>query len=440
MSSSGPLDDVNLRFMDIDLCFKSIIYSAVKKTRMKTFGITHHHTLHLKSLPSLLAMFLLVFGLFGGIMLSPLAHSSSSPTINAPRVRADGIVSTSVPSSTSDDTDYETTCPGGLSGCTVPSSAASSWGATIFSVTYTGTVVITITDCCYEGDYYSLWMTTDPAGLTGWTLVGTTDQVNTGSELAAPTYDSYWTGTGTAYSSTAFNVPVSGTTLFAVRDVLFATMVTLLGPSCSGADVVYDGCSATGISASSEWSPAGFGISFGAGGAAGCLTSGATSWPTVTFTDSSTADISVTGGVLSTIGTCASMTIEDLFTSNPITTTPPVSSPNFYDLSITGLSAGTATVCFTTSLASASTGMWYWNGESWVSATSITYSAGQLCGDIPVTALDTPSTPIVIGTSVGPTPSGVPQFGAPAAAVVAVSLLAFAMLSRRMRPDLQTKS
>jgi len=75
------------------------------------------------------------------------------------------------------------------------------------------TVSIGITDCCYEGDFYSLWMTTDITGLTGWTLVGTTDQVDTGSQLAAPTFDPYWTGTGTAYSSTTFNVPVAGTVL-----------------------------------------------------------------------------------------------------------------------------------------------------------------------------------------------------------------------------------
>jgi len=298
------------------------------------------------------------------------------------------------------------------------------------------TVSIGITDCCYEGDFYSLWMTTDITGLTGWTLVGTTDQVDTGSQLAAPTFDPYWTGTGTAYSSTTFNVPVAGTVLFAVRDDIFDSMVTLLGPSCSGAAVVTAGCSATGISVAGGWSPAGYGITFADAGTSGCLTSGATSWPLVTFTDGSAAAISVTGGVLSTAGVCPSMTIEDLFTSNPITTSPGVTSPNYYDLSITGLSAGTTLVCFTTSLASAGSTMLYWNGAAWVSATSVTFSAGTICGDIPVAALDTPSTPVVIGTPTHGT--SVPQFGAPATAVAAVTMLALALLSRRLRPILQT--
>lgn len=392
---------------------------------MKTFGIAQNHTSHSKSLFPLLALFLLVFGVFGGIMLSPLAHAST-PNNKGNTAAPDGITAVTLPTSTSDEADYSVACPGQLSGCTAP--ASTSWGYTIFSVTYTGTVVITIADCCYEGDYYALYSTTDTTGLTGWTLVGTTDQVMTGSELAAPTYDSYWTGTGTAFSSTAFNIPVSGTTLFAVRDVLFDTMVTLLGSSCSGAAVVTGGCSGTGISISSGWSPAGFGISFAAGGTAGCLTSGATTWPTVTFTDGSTAVVSVTGGVLSVEGTCPSMTIEDLFTSNPITTTPSVSSPNFYDLSITGLSAGTATVCFANEGLTA-TSMLYWNGNAWVSATSIVTSAGEICGDIPASYLDTPSTPIVIGTSAAPIPT--PEFGLAMPVVAAVGLLAFALVRKR---------
>jgi hypothetical protein len=129
------------------------------------------------------------------------------------------------------------------------------------------------------------------------------------------------------------------------------------------------------------------------------------------------------------------MTIEDLFTSNPITTAPSVTSPNYYDLSITGLSAGTASLClnFTAvpSLASASTGMWYWNGESWVSATSVTYTSPILCGDIPVSYLDTPSTPVVIGTSTAPIKIPTPEFGLAMPVVAAVGLLAFALVRKK---------
>ena len=361
----------------------------------------------------------------------PVRAASSS---NGGPLGPDGISPVTLPTSTSDEADYSTACPGGLSGCTAP--ASNSWGSTIFSVTYTGTVAITITDCCYEGDYYALYSTTDPTGLTGWTLVGTTDQVDTGSELAAPTYDPFWTGTGSAYSSTTFNIPQTGTVLYVVRDVIFNTMVTLLGSSCGGSDVVYDGCSATGISVSSGWSPAGFDISFAAGTTDGCLSGGATSWAPVSFTDGSSAAISVSGAAPA--GVCASMTMEDLFTSQPAgTTSPSVTSPNYYDLSILGLTAGTAHVCLTTALASASTVLLYWDGSSWVSASGTTFSSGTLCGDTPVTALATPSTPLVIGTSSAPPPT-VPEFGLPVALVAAFSLLAIAVLNRKLKPTVTT--
>jgi len=359
------------------------------------------------------------------------AHSTSNSAL-ASAVNGhsgpDGITVVSLPAAiSSDETDYGISCPGGLACVSAPEST--SWSNNVYSVTYTGTLSITITDCCYEGDFYSLWMTSDPTGLTGWTLVATTDQVATGPELAAPTYNPFWTGTGSAYSSTTFNIPVSGTTLFAVRDELFDPMVSLLGPSCGGAAVVTAGCSVTGISVSGGWSPAGYEIDFAAASTAGCLDlSGATSWPTVTFTDGSTADVSVTGGAPA--GACASMTIEDLFTNQPAgTTAPSVTNPNYYDLSILGLTAGTAHVCFTSSLVSSSTVMEYWNGNSWTSVATTFTGPNTICGDIPVSALATPSTPVVIGT---PTTSTVPQFPAGTGLlVVAVSFGLLAVVARK---------
>ena len=381
----------------------------------------------------------MLFAAFGSpLLIFPAQATSPHNGASAP----DGIAVTTLPTSTSDDADYSVSCPGNLAGCTVPSGASTSWGYTVFSVTYTGTVAITITDCCYEGDFYQLWSTTDPTGLTGWTLVATTDQVNTGSELAAPTYDPSWTGTGTQYSSTTFNIPMSGTVLFAVRDAIFDKMVSLLGPSCSGALVVTDGCTATGISVSGGWSPAGFDISFAAASSAGCLDgSGDTSWPTVTFTDGSTADISVTGGVLAAAGTCASMSIEDLFTSQPGGTTDPgVTSPNYYDLSILGLTAGTAHVCFSSSLVTSTTVMKYWNGNSWTPVSTTFTSPDTICGDIPVTALATASTPIVIGTSSGPV-TGVPQFSDGSGLLaVAVSFALLALMGRKFGLGQRTRT
>jgi len=376
----------------------------------------------------LVLLFLLSLTFLGSPLLMNQVHAASSP--NKGSAGPDGISVTTLPTSTSDDTDYNTACPGGLAGCSVPAGDGNSWSATIFSITYTGTVSITITDCCYEGDYYSLWMTTDPSGLTGWTPVGTTDQVFTGPELVAPTYDPYWTGTGTQYSSTTFNIPQSGTVLYAVRDELLNAMVNLLGSSCGGSDVVYDGCSATGISASGGWSPAGYAIAFAAAATSGCLDpSGSTSWPTVTFTDGSTADVSVTGGAPP--GACASMTIEDLFGSQPAgTTAPSVSSPNYYDLSILGLTAGTANVCFTSSIVSSSTVMEYWNGNAWVSVATTFTSPNTICGNIPVTALATPSTPVLIASPT--TVSSVPQFpGGSGLVVVAVSFGLLAVVARK---------
>ena len=378
-------------------------------------------------IPTLFFLSLLAFTAIA-ILVLPAPVRASTPSNGGPP-GPDGISVITLPTSTSDVADYATSCPGALSGCSgVP---GTSWGSTIYSVTNTGTTTITITDCCYEGDYYALYMTTDPAGLTGWTLVGTTVQVNTGPELVAPTFDPTWTGTGVSYSSTTFNIPQTGTVLYSVRDVLFDTMVTDLGPSCGGAAVVTAGCSATGISASASWSPAGFDISFAQGLTAGCLDpSGSTSWPTATFTDFSTADVSVTGGTPP--GACAQMSIEDLFTTNPeAPTAPPVTSPNYYELSISGLTAGTAHVCFTTALASTGTTMMYWDGSSWVLAGSISASSGKICGDVPVSAVDAGGAGIVIGTPTGHI--GVPQFGSPAVAVAAIGLVAFAILSRKFK-------
>ncbi len=379
------------------------------------------------SVPLVLAVMSLAA--FGTPLLSIPVHASSA---NGFSPGADGIVPVALPTSTSDQTDYATVCPGALAGCTAPAGALTSWSANVWSVTYTGTVSISITDILYEGDYYSLWMTTDPTGLTGWTHVGTTDQVDTGVQLVAPTFDATWTGTGTAYSSTTFNIPVTGTTLFAVRDELFDTMVTLLGPSCGGAAVVTAGCSAVGISAQGGWSPAAYNISFSPAASAGCLDpSGSTSWPTVTFTDFSTADISVSGGAPP--GACATMSIQDLFGTQPAgTTTPAVSGPNYYDLSILTFTAGTAKVCFTSSLITSSTVMEYWDGANWVTVSATFTSPNTLCGNIPVTALATPSTPIVIGTSTGPV--GVPEFPGSyqfIMAAVSFALLGWAMRKRR---------
>jgi len=186
------------------------------------------------------------------------AHAS---TTNGGPSQPDGIVPVTVPGFAIATPEYTTACPGGLTGCTA--SPNTSWSDDIYQVTASGVITITITDCCYIADYYSLWMTTDPTGLTGWTLVGTTPEVHTDSNLVAPSFNPLWDGTGTSNSAGSFAVSVSGTTLFAVRDELFDPLVAALASSCGGAaNLLSNGCSAPGISMSPGFSPAGVILTF----------------------------------------------------------------------------------------------------------------------------------------------------------------------------------
>jgi hypothetical protein len=304
-----------------------------------------------------------------------------------------------------DSTDYSNTCPGNQTGCTVPSSASTSWSALIFELDFNGTLSVTIGDTDFVGDFYSLWGTSDPTGLTGWTLYGTTQEVLTDSNLIAKHYDSFWTGTGTFYSSTTFNIPISGTVLFAVRDELYDKMVNLLGPSCGGAAVVTDGCSVTGtypINVSSGWSPAGYEILFDDAGTSGVVNSnGVTSWPPTTFTDGSTASVSVTGAPP---GSSASMAVQDLANTQPADTTTPkgISAHYYYDTRIEGLTSGTARICISNAAVAQKSAMIYWDGTQWVYAAGQTVTgtapSATICGSIPVVALS--GTPIGTGDPV----------------------------------------
>jgi hypothetical protein len=96
-------------------------------------------------------------------------------------------------------------------------------------VTASGLITITVADRCFIAEYYSLWMTTDPAKLTGWTLVGTTPEVHTDAKLVAPSFSPLWDGTGTNNNAGSFTVSVSGTTPLAVREELFDPLVAAPG-------------------------------------------------------------------------------------------------------------------------------------------------------------------------------------------------------------------
>ncbi len=76
--------------------------------------------------------------------------------------------------------------------------------------------------------------------------------------------------------------------------------------------------------------------------------------------------------------------------SQAIGVNPPATPVAFYDVIISGISSGTATVTITNSsiiTSSAVGGLYYWTGQQWTSATNVTVSGYTLSGQIPVSAL-----------------------------------------------------
>lgn len=139
------------------------------------------------------------------------------------------------------------------------------WANTIFEVSCVSPACnakITITDAGFYGNHYSLWVTDDSAFATDWAKVGSTPQVYTSGALVAPSYNKYWTGTGSKYSSGTFYVydPKYVALFFAVHDDLMNQMTKALDEPCnvSPATLFSSGCSVSGISVSGGWSPASF--------------------------------------------------------------------------------------------------------------------------------------------------------------------------------------
>lgn len=142
------------------------------------------------------------------------------------------------------------------------------WGLSFYGV-FCSTACnsrITISDYGYAGDFYTLYVTDNASMTSDWAKVGSTPQVQTSSQLVAPGYDSHWTGSGTTYSSRSFVVyaPAGVEEYFGVVDSLMAVMSHRLDAPCgvTTATLLSSGCSATGISVGTGWSPAGFDIDF----------------------------------------------------------------------------------------------------------------------------------------------------------------------------------
>src|SRR2546425_2509888 len=152
----------------------------------------------------------------------------------------------------------------------------------------------------------------------------------------------------------------------------------------------------------------------------GALVATATATATFTATTiSSTAptvvDQTPSTGVNTTItgspaGASVSVTSTDLSNTQPGGTGQiglGLTPTQFFDVHVSGVNTGSATVCITNSAVTAGTTLQYWdptaNGGagSWVNAANVTISGNQICGDIPVSFLN--GTPVAL---VKPTPTG----------------------------------
>ncbi|MBI3840655.1 MAG: NHL repeat-containing protein [Thaumarchaeota archaeon] len=153
-----------------------------------------------------------------------------------------------------------------------------------------------------------------------------------------------------------------------------------------------------------------------------------TSVPTQTF---ATTGLTVSAtGVVS--GTTASIYTADL-SAQPGGTgiTGLLTSHGFFDVGVSGISPGTATVCVNDASADASTILKYWTGAVWATAASIAVTPGvKVCGDILVSALT--GTPLAMGDPPG-SPM-IPSFPFPFAipVVLAITVLIYAVMRRRL--------
>ncbi len=118
--------------------------------------------------------------------------------------------------------------------------------------------------------------------------------------------------------------------------------------------------------------------------------------------------------------------------SQSITQNPPGNAVAFYDVSISGISSGTATISITNSSVistSAVGGLYYWTGSQWKSASNVTVSGSTVSGQIPVSDLS--GTELVL---VPPTQPATPIFDyVIIAAVIVVVLGATAVAVTRRR-------
>ena len=113
-------------------------------------------------------------------------------------------------------------------------------------------------------------------------------------------------------------------------------------------------------------------------------------------------NISLTG----VSGSVANIVTTDLVAQPIGTGTPPFSSDEYFDVQVSGVTGGSATVCYTGAEVVAQTSMDYFFNGAWNRAGSVTTTSGQsVCGTIPTASLG--GTPVDIGPF---DPAGVPFY------------------------------
>jgi hypothetical protein len=129
---------------------------------------------------------------------------------------------------------------------------------------------------------------------------------------------------------------------------------------------------------------------------------------TISQTSTTGASVSISGST-ATDGTSVTVTSQILGTvAPPGTAQVNLGLSEFYDVSVSGISSGTARVCITNSGVSSNSVMQYWDATRllWTSAGNRAITPGSLfqsstiCGDIPVSALS--GTPVEVGIDMTP--------------------------------------
>ena len=103
--------------------------------------------------------------------------------------------------------------------------------------------------------------------------------------------------------------------------------------------------------------------------------------------------------ITGTTGAAVTISSTNLGSSQPSGTTSTGLDPHFFDVEVSGITGGTATVYITDTAVTPSSVMEYWTGTGWSNPQSQEASSTTICGEIPVSALI--GTPIVIGHGAG---------------------------------------